>query len=140
MRRARSRRGRHGVGQWLVLVLYLLVPLPAQAFECPVRQALPGPAVLQETSKRTQELTTLLATGDLGNRVPIIVADLRKRYPNVADAEVSNYLIAAYCPVVAKLSGLGDAEKQARVDRFASEVRTAGYSQAGPSPLFSSRD
>ena len=41
-------------------------------------------------------------------------------YPGVANAEVLNYLMAAYCPVVARLAALGDAQKRARMDRVGS--------------------
>jgi hypothetical protein len=55
------------------------------------------------------------------------VADLRARYPGVENAEIVNYLATAYCPVVARMTGLGDREKQARVDRFVSEVAREVY-------------
>jgi hypothetical protein len=38
-----------------------------------------------------------------------------------------NYLVTAYCPVVNNLTGLGDAERQARLDAFASQVTQAAY-------------
>jgi len=57
--------------------------------------------------------------------VPELVAELRRRHPGAGDAELVNYLVTAYCPVVARLSGLGDAERTARVDRFAGQVRQA---------------
>ena len=130
----RPRRGRRGVGQLLGLATCLLVSLPAMAFECPVPQPLPGPAVLKESAARTREVATLLGSGDVGNRVPVIGKDLRKRYPGVANAEVLNYLMAAYCPVVARLSGLGDMEKRARMDRVGSQIRAAIYSEIEPGP------
>jgi hypothetical protein len=116
----RRRRGSAGRLPWLAICF--LVSLPARACECPVPQALPGPAVLRETPARTQALTALLGSGDLGNRVPILVKDLRDRYPGATHAEIANYLMAAYCPVVAQLSGLGDAEMRARMERFGSLV------------------
>jgi hypothetical protein len=122
------------VERLLALTTCLLVSLPAMAFECPVPQPLPGPAVLKESAARTREVATLLGGRDLGNRVPVIVEDLRKRYPGVANAEVQNYLMAAYCPVVARLSGLGDAQKRARVDRVGREIRAAIYSEVEPTP------
>jgi hypothetical protein len=90
--------------------------------------------MLKESSARTREVATLLAGGDLGNRVPVIVEDLRNRYPGVANAEVLNYLVAAYCPVVARLSGLGDAQKRGRMDRVGSQIRAAIYSEIEPRP------
>ncbi len=98
------------------------LPAAAQAWECPTPQDVHGPGVLTETSVQIQGTADLLASGDAGNRVPEIVADLRKRHPGVRNAELVNYLVTAYCPVVARLSGLSDAEKRSRVDRFATQV------------------
>jgi hypothetical protein len=104
---------------------------PAFALECPAAQKLTRPGVLQETQAQINNVANLLATGDVGNRVPAIIADLRRRYPGVENAEVVNYLMAAYCPIVARLSGLSDAEKQARMDRFVSQLSQIVYSAAG---------
>ena len=89
---------------------------------------------MKESAAQTREVTTLLGSGDLGNRVPVIVEDLRERYPGVANAEVLNYLVAAYCPTVARLSGLGDARKRARMNRASSQIRAAIYSEIEPDP------
>jgi len=68
--------------------------------------------------------------------LPDIVLDfIRDRYvAGVANAEVLNYLMAAYCRVVARLSGLGDVEKRARMDRVGSQIRAAIYSEIEPGP------
>ena len=99
----------------------------SQAFECPTPQQLTSPDVLRETPARTAELATLLASGDVGNRIPVVVNDLRARYPGVQNAEIVNYLMTAYCPTVKQLTGLGDAEKQARMDSFMSRVSQVVY-------------
>ena len=104
------------------LVVLQFCPTSAGAFECPASQDQHGPGLLKETPAQIHGTASLLAAGDVDNRVPEIVADLRKRYPGVRNAEIMNYLVAAYCPVVARLSGLGDAEKQSRVDRFAEQA------------------
>ncbi len=54
--------------------------------------------------------------------MPDIIASLRQRHPGVGDAELENCMVTAYCPVVARLTGLSGAEKQARVSRFLSQV------------------
>ena len=83
------------------------------ALQCPASQPLARPGIIKETRTQTQVVATLLATGDDANRIRVIVDDLRARYPGVENAEIVNYLMAAYCPVVAQLSGLGEQEKQA---------------------------
>jgi hypothetical protein len=55
------------------------------------------------------------------------VADLRARYPGVENAELVNYLMAAECPIVTKLGGLGEQEKRARLERFASNTAQIVY-------------
>jgi hypothetical protein len=102
--------------------LGLLAAAPARALECPTAQPLARPGVLQETAAQKADLSRLLATGDTDNRVKVIVADLRSRYPTVENAELINYLAAAYCPVVARLSGVGEQAKQARMDQFVGQV------------------
>ena len=94
----------------------------ARSWECPTPQDVSGPGVLRETPAQIQRTANLLASGDAGNRVPEIVADLRKRHPGVRNAALVNYLVTAYCPVVTRLSGLSDAEKRSRVDRFATQA------------------
>jgi hypothetical protein len=90
--------------------------------------------VLKERSARRDEVKALLAGGDLGNRVPGIVEDLRDRYTGVANAEILNHLMAAYCPAVARLSGLGDAEKRGRMQRAGNQFRAVIYSGLGSKP------
>ena len=88
--------------------------------------------MLKESQAQTEKLADLLATGGLGNRIPVIVADLRKRYPGIKNGEVMDYLETAYCPIVAGLTGLSSAEKQARMDRFSAGIRLEIYSEIDP--------
>lgn len=95
------------------------LPVTAQTLNCPMPYAGHGPGVLKETPVQIAETGSFLAIGNSGNRAPEVVADLRKRYAGVGDAEIENYLVTAYCPAAAKLNGLSLAERQARVDQFA---------------------
>lgn len=105
-----------------------LAALPAAALDCPVAQPNAAPGVIRETPAQIDRLANLLGSGDAANRVPDIVRDLRQRYPAAGSAEIVNFLVTAYCPVVNLASGLGDAEKQARLMAFSSSV----FSIAGP--------
>jgi hypothetical protein len=105
----------------------LVLPAVAQSMDCPIPQPLHGPGVLKESPVQIAETGSFLTSGDSVNRAPEVVADLRKRYPGVSDAEVENYLVSAYCPVAAKLNGLSVAEQRARVDRFARQASVAVY-------------
>ncbi len=99
----------------------------ASALECPAAQPLTRPGVLKETRTQTDALSNLLASGDGENRIMMTVADLRARYPGVENAELVNYLMAAECPIVTKLGGLGEQEKRARLERFASNTAQIVY-------------
>jgi hypothetical protein len=103
------------------------LPAAAQALTCPMPHPLRGRGVLKESPTQIAETGSFLASGDAVNRAPEVVADLRKRYPGIADAEIENYLVTAYCPVAAKLNGLSKAEQQARVDQFAHQASVAIY-------------
>jgi hypothetical protein len=108
-------------------VLLVVVVTSARALECPTPQTSTGPGILKETPAQSQRVASLLSTGDDDNRIRVIVDDLRSRYPGVRNVEIINYLMAAYCPSVAQLSGLGEQEKQARMDRFASQLSRIIY-------------
>jgi hypothetical protein len=106
---------------------WLFVATPSLALECPAPQPPGTPGAVQETPAQISELSQLLASGDLGNRIPVFVHGLHSRHPNVPTGELVNYLVTAYCPVVNSLTGLGDAEKRARLSAFASQVAQAAY-------------
>ncbi len=110
------------VRRFLAIAIVAALAGPAFALECPVPQPLTRPGILQETPAQITTLSNLLAGGDVGNTIPVIVADLRARYPGIENAEIINYLMAAYCPIVAQLSGLTDQQKQAQMDQFTRQL------------------
>ena len=99
----------------------------AQSLSCPRPHPEQGPGVLKETPTQIAEAGNFLVSGDSVNRASELAADLRKRYPGIGDAEIENYLVAAYCPVAARLNGLSLPERQARVARFARQASVAVY-------------
>jgi len=111
----------------LVLAACLAPAVPAHALECPVPQPLKRPGVLQETQAQIAAVAKQLAAGDASDRVPTIIADLRARYPTAENAEIINYLLTAYCPVVAALPGLNESQKQAQVQSFAAQLMQQIY-------------
>jgi len=111
----------------VILGSLLLRPAIAPALECPAPQPLTRPGILKETPTQTKRIADLLAAGDDDNRIRVIADDLRARYPTIQNAEVVNYLMAAYCPVIVQLSGLSEQEKQARMDRFVSQLSRIIY-------------
>src|SRR5271165_2681474 len=101
--------------------------VPASALECPAPQPVAKPGVLQETPAQVKATGKVLSSGDVGQQTQAIIADLRKRYPQAENAELANYLITAYCPVVAGLPQLGEAAKKARMDQFVSQLMQKIY-------------
>jgi hypothetical protein len=98
---------------------------PAQAaseFLCPETHAATTNAALQETPEQLASATNALKSPELGNAIRVIAGDLRKKYPNAGTADIVNYMLTAYCPLVAAKGGLGADEKQAEMDRFSSQV------------------
>ncbi|MFO1128129.1 MAG: hypothetical protein U1E66_06850 [Rhodospirillales bacterium] len=94
---------------------------PAVAFECP-KPEMSSPGVLQETKQDQERMAKLFAGGNINDSIGVAVADLQKRYPQASDTEMVNYLIGAYCPVVAQMPGLSDAQKTSKVEHFAATV------------------
>ena len=105
----------------------LLLAAPCTALECPTAQPAGAPGAIQETPAQISELSQVLASGDLGNRIPVFVRALHSRHPDAPTGELVNYLVTAYCPVVNSLTGLSDGEKQARMDAFITQVTVAAY-------------
>jgi hypothetical protein len=109
----------------LLMVSAPAIVTPAFALECPAPRT--GPDAIPETPAQTQALSRLLASGDMENHIGVIVSDMRSRHPHAEKAAIVDELAAAYCPVVARLTGLGEAEKRARLDRFVDDVSQAVY-------------
>ena len=94
---------------------------PAAALECPMPEA-GGHDIIRESAANIAELSSLLASGDLNYRIPEFVAELRRRHPNAKPTDMVNYMVTAYCPVVAAQTDLDEAGKRARLDTFASQI------------------
>ena len=102
-------------------VLGLCWSYQAGAFECP-RPEKTSAGVLQETAQDEQALSQMFAGGDIENKIGVAVATLQRKYPQVTDTELVNYLLGAYCPLVAQMPGLSEAQKTAKVEHFAATL------------------
>ena len=105
----------------------LLGAASAGGFECPSPQPQREAGVIKETPAQIADLAPALTGADVTTQIPAIVDGLRKRYPNAHADEIANYLITAYCPGVASVSGLDDAQKTARVQAFSRAVLAVLY-------------
>lgn len=63
-------------------------------------------------------MSRMLGGGDVDNNIGVAVADLQKKYPQVSDTELVNYMVGVYCPVVAEMPGLSDPQRTAKVEAF----------------------
>ena len=55
---------------------------------------------------------------DLGNEISELIAQLQLKEPDISNADLTNGLIAAYCPLVAEAPRLTDAQRWSRMHRF----------------------
>jgi hypothetical protein len=110
-----------------LLAAVMLAPAGAGAMQCPQPQRGSQGGVIPETAITLQDLSALLESGDRANRIGVLIHTLQQNYPNARNADIVDYLVTAFCPVVNQLSGLGDAEKQARMDTFTQQVASQLY-------------
>ncbi|MGI9482756.1 MAG: hypothetical protein ACR2OR_10420 [Hyphomicrobiales bacterium] len=106
-----------------VVAAVLLMPQHGFALTCPEPQENATAGVLKETSEDIEKLSLQLQGGAAGNEVNEIIFNLKKKYPGATSAEVVNYMITAYCPVLAVNKDLTEEQVRARLDEFAKQVR-----------------
>jgi hypothetical protein len=109
---------------WLALVVCLggAATTPALALECPQPQMQASHGALKETPQViATRSATLKARGSAA--IPQLIFQIRKSDPGSSDAEITNYLMTAYCPVVNRKRELTDEQKKQDLARFASQVR-----------------
>ena len=99
----------------------------ASALECPDPESVASRSVLQQTPAEIEATGKRLATGDPETTTAAVVADFRARYPNADAADLVNYVITAYCPVIDAVPTLTEAEKKARMDAFVKQVLDSVY-------------
>ncbi len=117
--------GLKAAGVAVVLSVGLLGAGRAQAMQCPA--AGPGSGDIPLTAQEWAELETAVTHSDFANQVASRSVDLRRRFPGIDGAKTMDLFLRAYCPSVARLSGLSEAERQARLDRFRSEISPLVY-------------
>jgi hypothetical protein len=118
-----------------LLLAATMVPGTAFALQCPAPEDTARPGVIVETPAQIAQLRSDLSSGDASNHLHEIIYGLRQRHPGVGNGEITNYLMTAYCPVVAGMSGLGEAEKQARMAQFDSQIDRMVFANAGDSAV-----
>ena len=97
----------------------LFVCLPARShaagLDCPEIGPSPVPSLFTDLQAK------LMAPGnsvDLTNEINGVINKLQIEKPNLSYAELTNVIIAAYCPVVANATGISASEKWRRIRQF----------------------
>jgi hypothetical protein len=91
------------------------------AIECPTLQPLGGEA------GAPADLTRQLAANDVLTQIPGILGHLRQQFPDAGKRAFVDYLVAAYCPVIAGRADLNEQEKVAKLREFANAVIATEY-------------
>ena len=112
-------------------VAHIALVSTSLAFECPEPQARTGGGVIQEPQQEIDRLSGMLRGGDLDNRLEVITRDLKERYAAADNTELANFMVAAYCPVIAADASLSESEKDARLTEFGQQAWDL-LSSAGP--------
>jgi mono/diheme cytochrome c family protein len=90
----------------------------ADAFGCPHVSSAGGSAALANPGGGMLDMFTDATPETLPNRTRALVAQLKASDSSMTDTDITNYLVAAYCPVVANQSGLSHADKEAALENF----------------------
>jgi len=101
-------------------------PMASQAadeFGCPHVSASGGAAALTDPGNGLMAMYTDATPETMPNRTRALVAALRAADNTITDADLTNDLVAAYCPVVANAPGLSHDEKQAALQDFLDGVQ-----------------
>src|SRR5262249_37679133 len=111
-------RNRKAVFALVLGAVFAVAPVRghAESLVCP--EIGPG-AVPDLLASATQ--AKLITSGnriDVANEIRYLVNRLQIERPNISNADITNVLIAAYCPAVANAPGLSAAEKWRRMRGF----------------------
>ena len=113
-----------------IILIAIVEPSGSEAensFECPVLHQTTTPDAIQETAAQRASASQALSGPEQENAIRVIATELRQKYPNATNSDIVNYLETAYCPLVAKETGLSDAEKRAR--RISFPLRSSRFSR-----------
>jgi mono/diheme cytochrome c family protein len=87
-------------------------------FGCPHVSSTGGNSALTDPGSSLLEMMTGATPDTLPNRTRALVTALRSNNSSISNADLTNYLVAAYCPVIANQSGLSKAQKQVALQDF----------------------
>jgi hypothetical protein len=108
-----------------MILLWMLDGLAghAMALECPIPHVVTDKTAIRETPADISRLSNALEVDQTGNVTAEMVFGLRRRYPTASFAEIVNFMVTAYCPVVAGNASLDDEGKRNRLESYSREVQ-----------------
>lgn len=108
---------------WLALATALVLghSTPAAALECPVYHPSNTDVAIKETRAQAEGLSAMLAArGDRATHS--IVNSIRLAHPNASAAEITNFVLTLYCPLVRHNAALSEDQKRERLKAFSAEL------------------
>jgi hypothetical protein len=91
-------------------------PAKAAGLECPEVGQVGVPELTRDPARA--KLLLGAAGADLANEISALINQVQLEEPSISNADLTNGLIAAYCPLVAQAAGLGSAQRWSRMHRF----------------------
>ncbi len=107
-----------------VAVVPPMADAASDAFGCPKVSAAGGNNSLANPGGGLMDMFTDATPDTLPNRTRAFVAALKASDPNVSNTTITNYLVAAYCPVVANQTGLSHAQMTEALQAFVAGAQT----------------
>lgn len=110
----------------------------AKELDCPAVSATGITGTLTDPGSGILEMMQGVTPDTLDDRVNEIIARVRTAEPGISNGDLSDELVAAYCPVLAKDAALSFDQKQARLSAFLSSVTnilSAGQTPTGDKVL-----
>jgi mono/diheme cytochrome c family protein len=90
----------------------------ADAFGCPHVSGAGGATSVADPGSGLMTIYAGATPETLPNRTRALIAGIRASNSSISNADLTNTLVAAYCPVVANEAGLSKADKQAAIASF----------------------
>jgi hypothetical protein len=100
----------------------MVASAPAATLECPVAHGRTSSSAIKETPAQIAQLTRELEGDETGNTAMAAIWELKSKYPEAGFNEIVNYMITAYCPIVAQNASLSDDEKKDRLMRYSRQI------------------
>ena len=92
-----------------------------EQIECPTPQSGQATGTLGESPSQIKAAGDELGQGT-ENQIAEVAARLRKQHANASSAEIINYMVTAYCPVVNARPSLDKAAKQQSLQAFSARA------------------